>query len=83
MRGITKEEIKMTAPATVWIWVEKPIASSKLTIVDELIDATTLKTGDADYITLKANEKYPKYLWHRVAVRSRGKFVVRGARRGK
>jgi hypothetical protein len=67
----------------VWIWVEKPIASSKLTIVDELIDATVLKTGDAEHITRKANEEYTKYLWHRVPVRSRGKFVVRGERRGK
>jgi hypothetical protein len=73
----------MTAPGSVWIWVEKPIATSKLTIVDELIDATVLKAGDADHITLKANDKYPKYLWHRVAVRSRGKFVVRGERRSK
>jgi len=73
----------MTAPGNVWIWVEKPIASSKLTIVDELIDATVLKRADADQITNKANEKYPKYLWHRVAVRSRGEFVVLGERRGK
>jgi hypothetical protein len=72
----------MTAPAKVWVWVEKPIASSKLTIVDELIDATVLKRADAEQITQKANEEYPKYLWHRVAVWTRGKFVARGERRG-
>jgi hypothetical protein len=73
----------MTVPAKVWIWVEKPIASSELKIVDELIDATVLKTAEAEQIAHKANEEHPKYLWHRVPVRSRGKFVVRGERRGK
>jgi hypothetical protein len=73
----------MTVATTVWIWVEKPIASSKLTIVDELIDATVLKKADAEQITQKATEEYPKYRWHRVAARNRGKFVVRGERRGK
>jgi hypothetical protein len=72
---------QMTASGGVWIWVEKPIASSKLTIVDELIDATVLKTADAEQIAHKANEEYPKYRWHRVAARSRGKFVVGGERR--
>jgi hypothetical protein len=71
----------MTAPDKVWIWVERPIASSKLTMVDELIDATVLKRADAEQIAQKANEVHPKYQWRRVPVRARGKFVVRGERR--
>lgn len=80
-----QDEEQMEAPnigaGEVWIWVEQPIASSKLTIVDELIDATVLKTEDAQLIARKANEDYNQYLWYPAACRERGAFVVRGERR--
>jgi hypothetical protein len=69
----------MIEPSEVWIWVREPIASSKLTIVDELIDATVLTTADAQQISRKANKKHAKFVWRPVPVRSpRGQFVVRG-----
>ncbi|HXJ88414.1 MAG TPA: hypothetical protein VMS18_16445 [Candidatus Binatia bacterium] len=71
----------MTDSGEVWIWVMRPIASSKLTIVDELIDATILKAADAEQITRKANAKYRSYLWQPVPIRKQGRFVVRGERR--
>ena len=74
---------KNTGP--VWIWVEEAIptleetlVAIKLTVVYELIDATILQTSDAEQVTQKANQKYPKYLWQAVPCRSTGEFVVQG-----
>ena len=63
----------------VWIWVQEPIVSSKSTLVDELIDATVLKTVDAQLMTHKANESCAQYLWHFAPCRKA--FVVQGKRR--
>ena len=68
----------MSNAAEVWIWFEDQIDPPKLMIVDELIDATVLKTADAEHLSRKANETYTKYLWHPAPTRSPGKFVVRG-----
>lgn len=74
-------ELQKHRVGEVWIWVEEPIGSSKLTIVDELIDATELKTEDAQLITRKANKDYAQYAWCPIRCRKRGVFVVRGERR--
>ena len=71
----------MSDSGEVWIWVKKPVASSTLTIVDELIDATVLRTADAEQICRKANAKYGNFLWQPVPTRQEGKVVVRGERR--
>jgi hypothetical protein len=68
----------MSDPNVVWIWVQEPIESSKLRIVEELIDATELNPRDAKQITRKANAKHAKYLWQSVPIRTPGMFVVRG-----
>ena len=68
----------MNVPHDVWIWVEKPVTSSKLTVVDELIDATVLNTADAVKISRKANQEHAKYLWRLVPIRKSGTFVVQG-----
>jgi hypothetical protein len=68
----------MGRPRDVWIWVQEPIDSSKLRIVDELIDATELNPRDDEQITRKANAKHAKYLWQSVPIRTPGMFVVRG-----
>jgi hypothetical protein len=65
----------------VWIWVEESITSSKLTVVDELIDATILQRADAEQITRKANQEYSKYLWQPVPATRTDEFVVRGESR--
>lgn len=80
---VEKEEMEVAQHrgAEVWIWVERPIESSKLTVVDELIDATELKTEDAELITRKANQDYAQYAWCPTPCRKRGIFVVRGERR--
>jgi len=69
----------------VWIWVEEAIPTLEETIVDikltlvyELIDATILQTSDAEQVTQKANQKYPKYLWRTVPCERTGEFVVQG-----
>ena len=68
----------MSDPNVVWIWVQEPIESSKLRIVNELIDATELSPRDAEQITGKANQEYSTYLWQPVPCRGPGEFVVRG-----
>lgn len=73
----------MSKPSEVWIWVKGPIESSKLRVVDELIDATELNPRDAEQITHKANAKHAKYLWQSVPIRTPGMFVVRGQPRSK
>jgi hypothetical protein len=72
-----------------WIWVEvevpttilnahPDITSFKLRVVDEIIDASTLQTEDAEKISRKANQDYSRYLWKLVPARNAGEFVVRG-----
>ena len=73
-------------PGRAWIWVEddasptldEAVVRTKLTLVNELIDASTLQTSDAEQVTQKANQKYPKYLWRAVPARRTGEFVVQG-----
>jgi len=69
----------------VWIWVEEAIptleetiADVKLTLVNELIDATILSTSDAEQVTRKANQQYSKYLWRAEPCERTGEFVVQG-----
>ena len=62
----------------VWIWVETEIAPSKLTVAEELVDATVLQTADAEQVSRKANQEYSKYLWQPVPAGDPGEFVVRG-----
>jgi hypothetical protein len=69
----------------VWIWVEESIPSLeesivaiKLTLVNELIDASILDTTGAEQVTRKATQEYSKYLWRPVPTRDSGKFVVQG-----
>lgn len=71
----------MTDSGEVWIWVRKTLTSSKLMIVDDLVDATVLETSAAEQISRKAKAKYRNYLWQTVPVREQGKVVVRGERR--
>jgi hypothetical protein len=73
----------------VWIWVkedtpilEETIVQIKLTVVNELIDATILQTTDADLVIRKANEEYSTYLWRSVPCERTGEFVVQGELRG-
>ena len=68
----------MSVPNSVWIWVEEPVSSSKLTVVDELIDATVLDMADAVDISRKANQVHKQYLWLLVPVRKLGTYVVQG-----
>ena len=72
-----------------WIWVkedtpilEETIVEIKLTVVNELIDATILQTTDAELVTRKANEEYSKYLWRPVPCERTGEFVVQGELQG-
>ena len=69
----------------VWIWVEEAIPTlqetircTKLKVVDELIDATVLRTSDAEQVTRKANQEYSKYLWRAVPAERGGECVVQG-----
>ena len=69
----------------VWIWVEEAIPTLeetivdiKLTVVNELIDATLLRTSDAEQVIRKANQQYSKYLWQAVPGERTGEFVVQG-----
>lgn len=75
----------------VWIWVKKEIPNLKeipilkeaivdikLVVVDELIDATILRTSDAEQVTQRANQQHSKYLWRAVPAKRTGKFVVQG-----
>jgi len=69
----------------VWIWLEESIPSLeesivalKLTVVDELIDASILNTAEAEQVIRRANQEYSKYLWQPVPTRDSGKFVVKG-----
>jgi len=69
----------------VWIWVQEAIptlqetiAVIKLKVVDELIDATILRMGDAEQVTRRANQEYSKYRWRPVPARATGEFVVQG-----
>jgi len=68
----------MSEPREVWIWVENPVGSSELKLVDELIDATELPTADAVQISQKANQLRSDYLWQMVPCRKSGTFVVKG-----
>jgi hypothetical protein len=62
----------------VWIWVETEVASPKLTVVEELVDATVLQTSDAEQVSRKANQEYSKCLWQPVPCKCAGEFVVPG-----
>jgi ribosome-binding protein aMBF1 (putative translation factor) len=63
----------------VWIWIEEPDKfHSRLTVVNELVDATTLQATDAEKITHRANQEYSKYLWQPVPTGAADEFVVRG-----
>ena len=68
----------MADSGEVWIWIETEVAPSKLTVVEELYDATILLTADAEQVTRKADQEYPKYLWRPVPATGTGKFVVQG-----
>ena len=79
-------DIVSQKPGRVWIWVdeeaiptlEQAVVEIELTLVNELIDATTLQTSDAEQVTQKANQKYPKYLWRAVPAGRAGESVVQG-----
>jgi len=70
----------------VWIWVEeaiptfveKTLKDIKLTVVNELIDATILQSTGAELVTRKASQQYSKYLWQAVPGKRTGEFVVQG-----
>lgn len=70
----------MTDSRRAWIWVEKA-DSPKLMVVDELIDATLLKSSDAELVCRRANEKFGSYRWNPVPARVAGQFVVQGEQR--
>jgi hypothetical protein len=81
----TAKNVASESSGQVWIWVKESIPSLqdsivaiKLTVVNELIDASILNTAEAEQVIRRANQEYSKYRWQPVPARGSDRFVVQG-----